>query len=260
MAIALALLAVFMVALGARRWLPELASRHGAGIDSMLGYLLLSAGGILIAGHVILGFFIWRFTRTGRISHRMAGPRAEKTLSIVPGILMTLIAEGGVLAIGLPVWGEYFASTPPAEALTVEVTAEQFMWNVRYAGNDGEFGRTDVRLIDRDNPIGLDAGDPQSADDIVRVNRIYLPAGRPARIRLRSKDVIHSFFVPHFRVKQDAVPGMTIDVWFVPTEEGQYELACTELCGLAHYYMRGMIDILPPDEFDRWFAESSAEG
>ncbi len=109
------------------------------------------------------------------------------------------------------------------------------------------------------NPIGLLRAEPDAADDVTTTNRIFLPVDRPAWITLKSKDVLHSFFVPQFRVKQDAVPGMTIDIWFVPTKTGTYELACTELCGLGHYRMRGMVEVVSGEEFDRWLGENKPE-
>lgn len=259
-ALAFGLLAAGMVYLGARTWLPALASRHGAGIDRMLVYLLITTGALAVTGHLVLGWFVFRYTRGGAITHRVARRKTERTLSIIPGIVMTIVAEGGVLAIGMPVWSEYFASAPPADALAIEITAKQFEWHVRYPGPDGAFGRTDRTLIGPTNGIGLDESDAAAADDVLRVNRLYLPVDRPVRVRLRSLDVIHSFFLPQLRVKQDAVPGMAIDVWFVPTEEGRYELACTELCGLAHYYMKGLVDVLPEPEFQRWLEEAAEEG
>ena len=252
-------LAVGMVYLGARSWMPDLASRHGAGIDRMMIYLLVSTGAMAIAGHVILGWLIWKFAHRDRVTSRMASAKAERVGSIIPAIVMAIVAEGGVLVIGLPVWTEYFVSSAPADAVTVEITAKQFEWGVRYPGADGAFGRTDLALLEPTNMLGLDRTDRAAQDDIVRVNRIYLPVNRPARIILRARDVIHSFFLPHFRVKQDVVPGMTIEIWFVPTELGEYELACTELCGLAHYRMRGTLEVLPPDEFERWLVEAAAE-
>jgi cytochrome c oxidase subunit 2 len=105
------------------------------------------------------------------------------------------------------------------------------------------------------NPIGLDPKDPNGKDDIILLNDIHLPVNRPARIRLRSKDVIHSFYVPDFRVRQDAVPGMTIDIWFVPTQTGKFELACSQLCGFGHYSMRGLVTVVSEDDFDKWLKE-----
>ena len=104
-----------------------------------------------------------------------------------------------------------------SEALVVQVTAEQFAWNVHYAGPDGVFGRTDIKLLDpQSNPLGLDRSDPAAKDDVTTLNQLYLPVNKPIIVRLRSKDVIHSFGVPEFRVKQDAIPGLTIPIWFVP--------------------------------------------
>jgi cytochrome c oxidase subunit 2 len=251
------LLSLITVALGFRTWLPPLASDHGGGVDRMLYYLLLSVGGLYVAGNGVLGYFVWRFSRQREATLRMASPRAERRWSLIPVVVMALIAEGGVIVLGLPVWGKYY-STPPADVLTVEVTTEQFAWNVRYAGADRTFGRTRARLITLNNPLGLDDADPASRDDIVLLNDIHLPVNQPVRIRLRSKDVIHSFFVPDFRVKQDAVPGMTIDVWFVPTKTGTFELACNQICGFGHYTMRGLVEVVPPTDFENWLEEQVA--
>ena len=127
----------------------------------------------------------------------------------------------GVLLFGfaIPLWAARVDRMPPDnEALVVQVTGEQFAWNVHYAGPDGKFGRTDIKLIDsQSNSLGLDRNDPAAKDDVTNLNQLYLPVNRPIIVRLRSKDVIHSFGVPEFRVKQDAIPGLTIPIWFVPT-------------------------------------------
>jgi len=241
------------VVYGARTWLPELASRHGAGIDTMLHYLLSTVGGLFLAGYLALAYFIWRGSRRSEIGPRLATRRTEIMLSVALGLGMAIIAEGGVLAIGMPVWSEYFAATPPADAITIEVTAQQFMWNVRYPGPDGKFGRTNPALVDdTTNPLGMVRTDPDGKDDVVTLNEITVPLGRAVRILLRSKDVIHSFFLPNFRVKQDAVPGMTPEIVFFPTRKGTFELACAQLCGLAHYRMRGTFNVVSPEEFTAW--------
>ena len=149
-----------------------------------------------------------------------------------------------------------------SEALIVQVTGEQFAWNIHYAGPDGEFGRTDIKLLDlQSNPLGLDRDDPAGKDDVMTLNQLYLPVNKPIIVRLRSKDVIHSFGVPEFRVKQDAIPGLTIPIWFVPTvttaemrtrlgkPEFQYEIACAQLCGLGHARMRGFVTVQTAEEF-----------
>jgi cytochrome c oxidase subunit 2 len=189
--------------------------------------------------------------------------------------------EGGVAVVeaillvgfAIPLWAARVDRMPPeSEALVVHVTAEQFAWNVHYAGPDGRFGRTDLKLLDvSSNPLGLDRSDPFAKDDVTTLNQLYLPANKPIIVRLRSKDVIHSFGVPELRVKQDAVPGLTIPIWFVPTvttaemrtrtgnPEFQYEIACAQLCGLGHYRMRGFVTIQTAEEFQKWLEEKIKE-
>jgi cytochrome c oxidase subunit 2 len=137
------------------------------------------------------------------------------------------------------------------------VTGRQFFWVVRYPGPDGLFGRTAPDLITTENTLGLDKADGAAADDVVLLNELHLPAGRPARVLLRSTDVIHSFFVPEMRVKQNAVPGMNIAVWFTPTRPGQYEIACNQICGLGHYRMRGFLHVEERAAFEAWLREQA---
>lgn len=242
------------VAAGARGWLPPVASQHGPGIDLMLRYLLVTAAGLLLVAHLALGYALWRFGGKTKVTFRLATPRQERNWSLVPIIMMALIAEGGVFVLGLPVWANLYDAAPQ-DAMTVEITAEQFVWNVRYPGRDGQFGRTQASLLSLKNPLGLDRDDPAARDDILLVGELHLPLNRPARIRLRSKDVLHSFFLPIQRLKQDVVPGMTIEAWFVPTASGDYEIACTELCGFGHYQMRGLLRVESQEAFDAWLAE-----
>lgn len=250
---------LFGIAYGARAWLPPLASRHGAGIDAMLVYLLVTVGLLFLVGHITLCFLIWRAARQQRVTYRLATRKVEWRLSAALGLLVVSIGEVGVLAIGIPVWSEYFAARPPADAVFVEVTGQQFMWNVRYPGNDGVFGRTNPRLIDdTSNPLGIDRTDPMAADDVTLQNEIAVQVNRPVRVRLRSKDMIHSFFLPHLRVKQDAVPGMSPEIIFVPTREGTFEIACTELCGLGHYRMQGLFHVLSEEAFRQWLQQQRA--
>jgi cytochrome c oxidase subunit 2 len=254
LAVVVWLIPVLIIIAGARTWLPPVGSEHGEGIDRMLHYLLFCAGGLLGIAHLALGYALWRFGGQQQATFRQATSRQERSWALVPIILMALIAEGGVLFIGLPVWSKLYAAAPQ-NAVTVELTAEQFAWNVRYPGRDGRFGRTEASLLSLDNPVGVDHNDPAAHDDVLLIGEVHLPVNRPARIRLRSKDVLHSFFLPIQRVKQDVVPGMTIEAWFVPTQTGDFEIACAELCGFGHYQMRGLVRVESDEEFARWLAE-----
>jgi cytochrome c oxidase subunit II len=243
---------------GGRDWLPPLASRHGAGIDAMLHYLLLMTGTSLLVAFVVLAWLIWSGGRRARVTTRLAAHRTELLVSLVLGLAMAVIAEGGVIAIGLPVWQEYFGAARSDDAIEIDVIAQQFFWNVRYPGPDGEFGRTRGALVDEvSNPIGLDPEDGAGKDDIYLVNQFVVPVGRPVRVRLHSKDMIHSFFLPHLRVKQDVIPGMTPEITFVPTRVGTFELACAELCGLGHYRMQGMFKVVEQADYERALQEEA---
>ncbi|MBI4028112.1 MAG: cytochrome-c oxidase [Verrucomicrobia bacterium] len=235
---------------------PPVASEHGAGIDLMINYLLAAVGGLLLVGHAILAWFVWRFSRQDRVTFRLATVRTEWKWALVPVVLMLLVAEGGVLVFGVPVWKKFYVAKAPANALTVEVTGQQFVWHFRYPGKDGLFGRTHVKFIDDDNVLGLDPTDAAGRDDLIVNGQLRLPVNRPVRLRLRSKDVLHGFFLPSQRVRQDIVPGMLIEVWFVPNQAGQFEILCTELCGLGHHMMRGLLQVMPEREFEQWLNQN----
>jgi cytochrome c oxidase subunit 2 len=178
-----------------------------------------------------------------------------------------------LFGFAIPLWAARVDRRPAdSDALVVQVTGEQFAWNVHYAGPDGKFGRTDITKIDaQENPLGLDRDDPNAKDDVTSLNQLYLPVNKPIIVTLRSKDVIHSFGVPEFRVKQDAIPGLTIPIWFVPTittaemrtrtgkPEFEYEIACAQLCGLGHARMRGFVTVQTAEEFQKWLDEKSKE-
>jgi cytochrome c oxidase subunit 2 len=129
---------------------------------------------------------------------------------------------------------------------------------VHYPGADGTFGRTSIQLVSPDNPIGLDRRDPAARDDITTINRMNLPIGKPVLVYLSTKDVIHSFGLPEMRVKLDATPGIVQPVWFTPIATGEWDIACSQLCGLGHYRMRGVYAIQPQSDFDAWLAREAA--
>ena len=138
----------------------------------------------------------------------------------------------------------------------IRVVAEQFAWNAHYPGRDGLFGRTDVKLLAPENPLGLDTrGDGR--DDVTTINEIVIPVGRPVIVQLSAKDVIHSFGIPAMRIKQDANPGMMTPVWFTPTLTGEFDIACSQLCGLGHYRMRAILKVVTEGQYEQWLASQS---
>jgi cytochrome c oxidase subunit 2 len=148
----------------------------------------------------------------------------------------------------------------------VRVIGQQFAWNIHYPGPDGKFGATAQVIDPQSNPVGLDHKDPAAADDVVTVNQLHLPVGKPAIVYLSSLDVIHSFGLNELRVKQDAIPGMQTPLWFVPTvstdemrtrqgnQEFNYEINCAQLCGLGHYRMRGYLTVDTAEQYQAWMA------
>lgn len=239
----------------AKNWLPVAASEHAAGVDGVIQYLTLTTGAILVIGTIVFVVFLWKYGRGRPTGSPQASPRAERWWTLVPVLGMALIAEAGVLLKGLPVWEQVYGEVPE-DALVVEVTGQQFEWIIRYPGPDATFGRTDPSLIHQTtNPAGLDPDDPAALDDLVFRDRLNLPTGRTAYIRLRSRDVLHSFSIPAMRVKQDVVPGIVGSTKFVPTLVGRFEIACAELCGLGHYEMGASVIVHSPEEFEQWLAE-----
>ncbi len=243
---------VFTVVGFSKDWMPTVASEHGAGVDSVIRYLLVTTGMILVIGALFFVVFLWRYGRGRPTDSPRTSARAERWWTLVPVLGMALIAEAGVLLKGLPVWEQVYGDAPD-DAIVVEVTAQQFEWIARYPGADNTFGRTDPHLVHQTrNPAGLDESDPAAVDDVIIRNALHLPVGRAAYVRLRSRDVLHSFSVPAFRVKQDVVPGIVGSTKFVPTVPGEYEIACAELCGMGHYQMDGTVVVHSADEYRAW--------
>ena len=176
-----------------------------------------------------------------------------------PTFLEVLVAITEVIllcAFSFPIWHQYTQELPePGKALHVRVVAEQFAWNIHYPGADGMFGKADPKLMNASNPLGLDPADPMGADDISTINQLQIPVNQPVIVDLSSKDVIHSFSLPVMRVKQDAIPGQKIKLWFEAVKTGEFEIACAQLCGLGHYRMRGFFTVLERDKYDEWMAE-----
>jgi cytochrome c oxidase subunit 2 len=261
----LAVFLVFLVAASSwlfiqrRWWLPEQASIHGADIDRVFLVTLVITGVLFILLQGILAYFAFRYSeqRSERARYWIR-PGLEKRFALVAGIIIFGV-DVTIFALGESQWFKAWGPSPPGTPV-VEVMGEQFAWNFRYPGPDGVFGKTDSALISSSNPFGIDKADPSNGDDIVSINQLHLPENKPVRLRLRSHDVIHSFFLPYQRIKQDAVPGMQIELWFVPNLAGQYEIACSQLCGLGHYRMQALLTVEPQEAFDKWLREAANGG
>lgn len=238
--------------------LPIQASTYAAKIDGAL-YLM---HGIMLLIFVLWGIFmiycLIRYRKRDGV--RAAYGRQHLAASYIPDALILAFDIWLIFVVGIPIWAHIREDLPkPESATVVNIVAEQFSWNIHYPGADGKFGRRDIALISATNPLGLDEKDPAAKDDITMINELYIPLGKPVLINLTSKDVIHSFFVPEFRTKQDALPGMNFPIWFEPTLAGTFEIGCAQLCGLGHYRMKGTVIVKTAEEFDAWMKQKLKE-
>jgi cytochrome c oxidase subunit 2 len=230
-------------------WFPPPISELAKRYDDHFVLTLALVGFFFLLAQAALGYIVIRFRDSGgRRAAYWKGNRAWLWAVAAAMILLDISLSRGSSAI----WKEQHLTPAPADALRIEVTGQQFAWNVRYPGPDGRWGRTDPALVNDagGNPLGLDPADPNGRDDIV-IPTIVAPVNRTIELRLRSKDVIHSFFVRELRVKQDAVPGMEIPLKFTANKAGRYEVVCAELCGLGHHRMRTYLEVLEPREYEQ---------
>ena len=250
--------------------LPPAASSHAGDIDHML-VLVHWLMFVLFAGWgAFFLFVLFRFRKGAqpKASYTGAHGKFAKSTEVAVAIVEVILLIG----YAIPAWATRVKAYPAeSEAVVIRVTGEQFAWNVHYPGPDGKFGRTDIKLVSADNPLGLDRSDPAAKDDITTINQLNVPVDRPILVHLSTKDVIHSFGLYEMRVKQDAIPGMDIPVWFVPTTttddmrkklgkpDFDYEITCSQLCGLGHFRMRGFVTVQSQVDFTKWLADQEKE-
>lgn len=236
------------------RWLPAAASGHAGALDDVLTSVHIHMALIFLLWLAVFVFALIKFRRAAHPEARQEGVRGWW-----PALAIGLVIVGDVIILvtqALPAWAA--RNEPPqadAEPVEIRITAEQFAWNIHYPGADRVFGRTRPDLISAANPVGIDRTDAAAADDVGVQNVLMLPIYRTAVVQLTSRDVIHSFTLNEMRVKQDATPGMTARVWFTPIAIGDWEIACSQLCGLGHYRMRGEYHVVDPAAWDRWLTE-----
>ncbi len=216
-------------------WFPENVSTYGADIDALFYLIYYIVGFWFLLTEGALLYFVLRYRRRpGQRAEYVRGDTATQVAWVLVPAVIVLILDLGIDAAGARVWETIKGEMPETE-IHVRVTAKQFNWDMTYPGPDGKFDTEDDRTIE---------------------NMLHVPVNQPVRATLRATDVIHSFFLPHVRLKQDILPGREIDVWFTVTKPGEYEIACAELCGFGHYTMQGWLNAHSEADYEAWVQES----
>ncbi len=260
-----------------------LASDHGAVTDKLFWISTLVCGVVFILTHVALFWFSYKYQykKDGKAHYYPENNKLEIYWTVIPAIVLT-----GLVFSGWKAWSD-ITDKAPEGAEVIEIVAQQFQWSARYPGKDKQLGAFDFRKIDDENNLGIDFSDKSSFDDFIP-RKIYLPVNKPIEFKIRAKDVLHSVYAPHFRLKMDAVPGMPTRFWFVPNtttaqmredlknsgnpvwqeidpktgepkwKNFNYELACAEICGRGHFSMRLLIEVVEQEEYNKWYAEQKS--
>ncbi len=263
------------------------ASLHGDSLDSLFAWTLFFTGIVFVITHIMLFWFAYKFRwKEGKKAQFIAHDnRLEVVWTAIPAIVMTFL-----VIRGLDTWNTVMADVNPTEDyIEIEATGQQFNWMIRYPGPDGKLGTRNYKLTTANNQLGMDFNDPKTWDDVMPGQELYLPVGKKVRVRITAKDVLHSFFLPHFRVKMDAVPGLPTYFVFTPVkttaeyrnelrkydeyntpadpadptgpkrwEKFEYELACAELCGKGHYSMKRIFRVVSQEEYDAWYKKQES--
>jgi len=240
-------------------YLPHPSSEHGVRTDRMFWITMAILTFAFIVTNIFLFVFsyLYQYKEGNKALFYPENHKLEIIWTVIPAIVMASLVFYG--------WKEWSSITQdePAGSEVIEVMGKQFAWQVRYPGNDGKLGVYNFKLMDATNEFGMDFNDASNYDDFVP-SELHMPKGKPVVLRIRARDVIHSVFLPHFRVKMDAVPGMPTKFWFVPTKTTEemrdqlgnpnfnYELACTEICGKGHFAMRMIVVVDEPEDYEKW--------
>lgn len=250
-------------------WLPFAAATDARAVDSQLHWNLMVLGAVFLVFQGAIAFMLLRPRGETSGSEVAGAEKAESGRSEWVALAAALALFGGIgiggakLPVAKPAADENDGTGPSAakaitegdepQTLHVEVTGAQFRWYFRYPGADGKLGRTEPKMIDASagNPLGIVRADEAAKDDIVS-SELVVPEGRAVELALRSQDVVHSFFAPAFRAKQDAVPGMATSLSLTPTQRGDYEIVCSQLCGLGHFGMNAKLRVVSAQEFNDW--------
>jgi cytochrome c oxidase subunit 2 len=222
-------------------------------VDVTVDITLYVTGLVFVAVNLFMAYCVikFRYKKGAKATYEPENKKLEGWLT-----LLTAVGVAAMLTPGLLVWGQFV--NVPEEAHVVEAVGQQWHWTFRYPGVDGKFGEVDAERISADNPFGIDPDDPNGQDDVLVYSpEAHIPLGKPVKFLLRSKDVLHDFAVAQFRVKMDLVPGMNTFLWLTPTQLGRFEILCEELCGIAHYAMRGAVVVEEPEAYATWLAQQN---
>ena len=231
-------------------WWTDIASNWGA-MDDTINLTFWIGGGVFILVCLFMVYCTFKFSyKEGRnVEYKPEDNKLEKILT-----LATTLGVAALLAPGLIVWNEFINT--PKNALNIEVMAWQWGWQYRLPGEDGKLGTVQVAKISDENPFGINLDDPNGKDDVlIQSDELHLKTNRPVQILLRSVDVLHNFYVPQFRAKMDAIPGIISYYWFEPNKLGEYEVLCAEYCGLGHYGMRAKVVVENEQNYENWLEE-----
>src|SRR5580692_7999353 len=249
-------IAIYILFAGKFWWFPAPISAHGIAYDQQFTITLGVTGVIFFLAQMALGLAIIRFRASGKkVEFSHGNNKLEVFWTSAAAILFV-----GLVLMGTRIWAAVHFEQAPADAVQIQVLAKQFAWAFRYPGVDGKLGRTDIKFINdaNGNPFGIDDSDAAGKDDIVNAT-LKVPVGKPILLILRSRDVIHNFFVRELRLKQDIVPGMEIPFHFQADQVGTYEVPCSELCGLGHHQMRTTLEVMAPADFQKWLQAQAAQ-
>jgi len=241
-----------------------IASEHGVVTDRLFWITMAVTGVVFIITHILLFWFSYkyRYDENKRAAYYPDNNKLEVIWTLVPALVLTVLVVTGWKA-----WSD-ITSPAPDNAHAIEIMGYQFAWEIRYPGKDNQMGEFDYRLITATNSRGINFSDKNALDDFGAQN-VVVPKGEPVLLMIRARDVLHSVFIPHMRVKMDAVPGMPTRFWFVANKttaemqeelgnpDFQYEIACAEVCGSGHFSMKKFITVLEPDEYQKWYNEQA---
>ena len=254
---------VYGVVVWGKLTLPESASMHGEDIDGLMSLTWAIIGIAFFVTHFLLIYFAYRyyFRKESTATFFAHSTKLEMVWTTVPTIVLT-----SLIVYGLSIWNEVTGPAPD-DAMEVEIYAKQFDWTARYAGDDNVLGKSGYRLITSENPLGVSAKDEASKDDKIVRGELHLPVGKPVVFKFHSRDVLHSAYMPHFRLQMNCVPGMTTQFHMVPktttkemkeitgNKDFNYILLCNKICGAAHYNMQMDIIVESEADYAKWLSE-----